>query len=322
MKSALSKAGPVLKVLFGVGIVAWMVSSGKLNLAQVGRSLAHWAIVLAILLLGYTQIGITAWRWKLLLAAQEIRLSFSRAWGLSMTGMLFNVVVPGAVGGDLIKGYYITRAAPSRKSHAATTILMDRVVGLIGLLLLGAVMALANLDETLRSPATRGLGLMTVGGVVGGMTILYAAVFAGSRLAESRLLPGVLRKVFRALHEYRRHANVIPIALALSIANQSVTCAMYYLALRAGGVTGMPVAQFFLVVPLGLVTTAIPISPGGVGVGQAAFFALFQIVAPRYAVAGAAALTVFQVIYISICLSGLYWYLSYKHVVLDPGEKK
>ena len=41
MKSALSKAGPILKVLFGVGIVAWMVSSGKLNLAQVGRSLAQ-----------------------------------------------------------------------------------------------------------------------------------------------------------------------------------------------------------------------------------------------------------------------------------------
>ena len=257
-----------------------MVSSGKLDVAQVGRSLAHWPIVFAILLLGYAQIGITAWRWKLLLAAQNIRLSFSRAWGLTMTGMLFNVVVPGAVGGDLIKGYYITRAAPGRKSHAATTILMDRVVGLIGLLLLGAVMAVANLRETLRSPATRGLGLMTVGGVVGGMTILYAAVFAGGRLAEWPLLPGVLRNIFRALHEYRRQTNVIPIALALSVANQGITCAMYYLALRAGGVADMPIAQFFLVVPLGMVTTAIPISPGGVGVGQAAFFALFQIVAP------------------------------------------
>jgi uncharacterized membrane protein YbhN (UPF0104 family) len=321
MKRALSKASPVLKVLFGAGIVAWMASSGKLNLAQVARSLSHWPIMVAILGLGYSQVGLTAWRWKLLLEAQEIWLPYKRAWGLTMVGMLFNVVIPGAVGGDLIKGYYITRAAPGRKSHAATTILMDRVVGLIGLLFLGAVMALANLQETLRTAATRSLGSMTVGGCIGGLVVLYAAVFAGGRLAEWHFLPGLLRSVFRALHEYRRKTRVIPVALALSVVNQGLSCGMYYLALRATGITDMPMGQFFLVVPLGLVTSAIPISPGGIGVGQAAFFALFQIVAPKYAAAGTNALTVFQVVFILLCVSGLYWYLSYKHVDLETAEK-
>ena len=88
---------------------------------------------------------------------------------------------------------------------------------------------------------------------------------------------------------------------------------MYYLALLATGVRGMPVSVFFLVVPFGMITTALPISPGGVGVGQAAFFALFRIVAPQYAAAGTNALTVFQVMFILICVSGLYWYISYKH---------
>jgi len=321
MKRALSKASPVLKILFGAGILAWMASSGKLNLAQVARTLSHWPIVLAILGLGYSQVGITAWRWKLLLEAQEIWLPYGRAWGLTMVGMLFNVVIPGAVGGDLIKGYYITRAASGRKSHAATTVLMDRVVGLIGLLFLGAVMAIANLDETLRSAATRSLGTMIVGGFAGSLVVLYAAVFAGGRLAEWHFLPRVLRSVFSALHEYRRKTRVIPVALALSVANQGLTCGMYYLALRATGVTDMPMSQFFLVVPLGLVTSAIPISPGGIGVGQAAFFALFQIVAPKYAAAGTNALTALQVLLILICVSGLYWYLSYKHVDLETAGK-
>lgn len=322
MKRALSKAGPVFKVLFGVGIVAWMAASGKLNLAQVARSLSHWPIMLAILGLGYTQVALTAWRWKLLLEAQEIWLPYRRAWGLTMVGALFNVVIPGAVGGDLIKGYYITRAAPGRKSHAATTILMDRVVGLLGLLLLGAVMVIVDLDETLRSAATRSLGSLSVGGFVTGFTFLYAAVFAGGRLAEWHLLPRVVRSVCRALHEYRRKARVIPVALALSVVNQGFTCSMYYLALRATGVTDMPLGQFFLVVPLGLVTTALPISPGGVGVGQAAFFTLFQTVAPKYAAAGTDAVTVYQVIVILLSLSGLYWYLSYKHVDLENNPVK
>jgi uncharacterized membrane protein YbhN (UPF0104 family) len=321
MMRGLSKLGPVLKVLFGIGIVAWMASSGKLNLVQVGRTLSQWPVMLVILALAYSQVGITAWRWQLLLAAQEIRLPFRQAWGLTMTGMLFNVVIPGAVGGDLIKGYYIMRAASGRKSHVATTILMDRVVGLIGLLFLGAAIVLASIREILRSPATRDLGIITVGTFAGGIVVLYGAVFAGGGLAKWHFLPGVVRNVFCALHEYRRQTKVIPIALAISIVNQTVTCGMYYLALRAAGVADMPMGKFFLVVPLGLITTAIPISPGGVGVGQAAFFALFQIVAPRYAAVAADALTVFQVIFILACFSGLYWYLSYKPIALEARAR-
>ena len=114
MKRFLSKASPVLKVLLAAGILTWMASSGKLNLAQVGRSLSHWPLMLAIVTLGYSQVAISAWRWNLLLQAQEIQLAYRRAWGLTMIGMLFNVVIPGAVGGDLVKGYYITRAASGR----------------------------------------------------------------------------------------------------------------------------------------------------------------------------------------------------------------
>jgi len=319
MPAPQSKLGVIAKILFGAAIFAWMAWSGKLDLAQVGKAIAQWPLMLTIIVLGYGQLAITAWRWNLLLRAQQIHLSFARAWGLMMIGMLFNIVVPGAVGGDLIKGYYITRAAPSRKSHAATSVLMDRLVGLIGLLLLGAVMALANWHETLRSPATRSLGTLTVGGFLAGLAGLYVALLAGSRLAASHVLPKLLRGVFRALHEYRRQAAVIPIALALSVFNQTLSFVMYYLALQATGVTDLPMSQFFLIVPLGLVTSAIPISPAGVGVGQAAFFALFRIVAPAYATAGAEAVTVCQLMFILVCLSGLYWYISYKHTAVEAA---
>jgi uncharacterized membrane protein YbhN (UPF0104 family) len=320
VKRALSKASPVLKVLFGAGIFVWMAASGKLDLAQIAKGFAHWPLMLAILGLGYCQIGIMVWRWRLLLHAQGIPLSVRRTWGLTMIGLLFNVAIPGAVGGDLIKGYYITRATAGRKTHAATSIAMDRVTGLIGLLFLGAVMAFANLTETLRSPATRSLGALTVVGFLGGLAGLYAALFAGGRLSRWSFLPHMARNVFSALHEYRQRSSVVPIALALSALNQSITCGSFYLALRSTGVTGMPVGQFFLIVPLALVTTAVPISPAGVGVGQAAFFALFQIVAPTYASAGTAAFTVMQAMFILICLSGLFWYIPYRHVDLANGS--
>ena len=313
MRRALSKAGPVLKVLLGAGIFAWMAASGKLNLAQIAKGLAHWPLMLGILGLGYCQAGIMVWRWTLLLHAQDIPLSFRRAWGLTMIGLLFNVVIPGSVGGDLIKGYYITRATEGRKTHAATSIAMDRVVGLIGLLFLSAAVVAANATEVLPNPSMRALGLLAAGGFVGGVAGLYAALLAGGRLSEWSFVPRVLRNVFSALHEYRQKPGAVRNALALSVLNQTITCGAFYLALRATGVTGLRMSQFFLIVPLGLVTSAVPISPAGIGVGQAAFFALFRIVAPSYASAGTDAFTVFQAIYILLCVSGLFWYVGYRH---------
>ncbi len=312
MRQRFSRAAPFLKAAFGAGVFAWMAFSGKLNFPEIGRSFAHWPLMLSIFGLGYCQAAILAWRWRMLLSAQEISISLRRSWGLTMIGLLFNVAIPGSVGGDLIKGYYITRATEGRKTHAATSILLDRAVGMIGLFFLGAAMALLELDDVLRSPATRILGALTVAGFAAGLGGLYAAIFAGDRLSRWTFLPSVLRTVFSAFHEYRRRPAVPPVTLALSVVNQAFTCLSYYLALRSAGVAGIAPGQFFLIAPLGFAATAIPLSPAGIGVGQAAFFALFQVVAPAYASAGTAAFTAFQAITVLISFTGLFWYIPYR----------
>jgi glycosyltransferase 2 family protein len=322
VKRAAAKAGPFLKILFGAAILTWMATSGKLDLAQIGKALSRWPLMVGILALGYCQVGLMASRWRLLLRAQEILLSFRRAWDLTMIGFLFNVAIPGAVGGDLIKGYYITRASSGRKTHAAMTVVMDRVTGLIGLFFVGSVMALANLEETLRSPATRNLGAVTVAGFTGGMAFLYGAIYAGGRISQWKFVPRIGRTVFAALHEFRQQPAVAPQALALSVVNQVVTCALYYLAFRAVGIVDLPLARLLLIVPLGLAAGAIPLAPAGIGVGQAAFYALFQIVSPAHASAGAAAVTVAQAVSILLSLTGLFWYIPYQSGAISTTDAK
>src|SRR5579871_3955915 len=99
MRPAFSKAAPVLKLLLGAAILVWMAASGKLNFPEIAHSMSNWPLMLAILGLTYGQAAILAWRWRRLLDAQDIHLSFRRSWGLTMIGLLFNVAIPGAVGG-------------------------------------------------------------------------------------------------------------------------------------------------------------------------------------------------------------------------------
>lgn len=319
-----SGAGSAARILFGAAIVLWMIHSGRLDLARVRSSLSQWPAMLLILALGYVQAGIATARWNLLLRAQQVHLPFRRAWGLVMIGNLFNIVIPGAVGGDLVKGYYVARAAGSRGTHAATAVVMDRVAGLVGLLVLGALLVAINREQVMHAAATRRLALITIVGAAAGLAAMYAAVFAGAfagaRLSEARGIPNFARTICRALAGFRHPWPVIPAALLCSMANQAAGFAMYWLALKSTGVVSIPPGAFFLAVPLGFIVNALPLSPGGVGVGQAAFFGLFHIVAPALAPAASDAMTVYQVMYFLVCGTGLFWYISYRKPSIEQGS--
>ena len=307
-------AGQLLKFLLGAAFFSWMVHSGKLDVRQVTNSLARWRTLMAMACLLYLQCAITAWRWNLLLRAQEIRIPYRQAFGLAMIGLLFNLVIPGAVGGDVIKGYYITRAAPGRKSEAATSVLMDRILGVVGLFLLAALVSTFNFRTLAHTTMTRHLVTFVIIGLVGGTLVVYSAVLAGARLSEWQVLPRVLGSAFLSLSRYHEKSSVIPIAVAVTLLSHLFSCLAYFLAMHATGqAVDVTVADFFLLVPLGLLATAIPISPAGIGVGQAAFFALFRVVSLAQATAAASAFTVYQLGTILISLSGFCWYLSYKH---------
>jgi uncharacterized membrane protein YbhN (UPF0104 family) len=309
-----------VKLTLGPMFLAWMVVSGKLNLHNIVGGISQWPALLAILILLYIQPGMTAWRWNLLLRAQEIRLPYQRAFGLTMIGLLFNIAIPGAVGGDLVKGYYIMRVAEGRRSPAATTILIDRLIGILGLFLLAVLMVAVNFRELSQSPATRSLGVMIITGLIIGMTVLGTAVLGGPRLSRLSWLPGVVRRVLRSLADYHRNARIIPLAIAISVLSNVLPCLAYYIALRSvGSIEGVSTAYFFLLVPLGFVAMAVPVSPAGIGVGQAAFFALFRILSAAHATAAADAFTMYQFAVILVSLSGFYWYLSYKDASVPSG---
>jgi uncharacterized membrane protein YbhN (UPF0104 family) len=72
--------------------------------------------MLAVVILLAIQPAVTAWRWNLFLRAQAIGIPYLQDFGLTMIGLSFNVAIPGAVGGDLIKGYYVVLPQSDERS--------------------------------------------------------------------------------------------------------------------------------------------------------------------------------------------------------------
>src|SRR3989338_222612 len=100
-----------LKIGFAVGIFIYLLSSGKVDFQKIRSALseAPW-IFLSLLAIGVS-IVVTSYRWRLLLVSQGISVSFKKILKLVFVGHFFNIVIPGAVSGDIVKAYSISKEA-------------------------------------------------------------------------------------------------------------------------------------------------------------------------------------------------------------------
>jgi len=149
----------VLRIGLGLGLAAFML---HLTLRSAGSNLGRCLgaanpllLALAGLLFGGV-ICLGAWRWGILLRIQGVRLPYADLWRLTMIGQFFSLAIPGAVGGDLVKMGYIARRVPAGKTaESILTIVLDRIVGILGLFALASVLVLLNLRLLLALPPAR-----------------------------------------------------------------------------------------------------------------------------------------------------------------------
>ncbi len=231
------------------------------------------------------------------------------------------MVIPGSVGGDVIKAYYVGTRVPKRRAHALTTILMDRFLGLLSLLTLGAAGVCWNAPLILTNKVMTTLATFVVMGFLGSCLFLIAAVFFSSQLT------GLLRrfvervplahhavKSCEALEAFRANPGVLAIGVLMSLPSHLIACLGMRVAMGMVGAGEMPLERFLLIVPLGLISTVIPLSPGGVGIGQGAFYYLCESLSHGTGIAASNAFTVYQTLQVAVYLSGFVSYLSHKHV--------
>lgn len=318
----------VLKISIVAALLWWMISSGKLDLAAMRIFVTTPSIVICgvtVWLLGPVLLG--TWRWWLLLKGAGLKCGFGRAIFLQLIGFFFNTAMPGAVGGDIVKAIYIVRdqESPSGKTPAMLSVLLDRIVGLIGLFAMGAAAALFNYDLMMNNAATRhlmnGLALVMLGALVflGFVFVPYKDGKDPFAKFLNRGWPGfnILKGIYGALRTYRDHAGIIFGTIGISILIQ-------FLFIGYMGLVGMEMypGQFDPrmlppVFPFGVLVTAVPLAPGGLGVGHAAFEKLFQLVGLP---GGANVFNIFTLSQLALNLLCFVPYLSIKKTLPTESE--
>ncbi len=308
----------VLKFLVAAGLIAWVFSRGALdwNALKVALSPLPFLILGGLAL---AQVLVVVWRWQFLLKGQEFPVSFRESLSLTLIGIFFNYAMPGSVGGDIIKGYYLARGQQHghRKVAAGVSVFMDRLIGFFVMMFSASLAIVAFYDRLSHDPRLLAIGSATLLITLGFFAVL---AFALSRRLQAplkifsgffRKLPGhaALESIYSAMHSYRRHPRDLFIAMALSMVNQLLLIVFFYATAQLLGETAIPLSVFWFCIPLGLVIQAVPIAPAGVGIGQAAFFFLFQTALQAPTQVGAVGITLLQAFQFLIGLVGAVIYL-------------
>jgi glycosyltransferase 2 family protein len=234
-----------------------------------------------------------AMQWQLLLRGQNIIFPYSRAASLYFIGLFFNTVLPGSLGGDVVKVYSISRIERKGREGLAATF-VDRFAGFFVL----ALFAIAASTILLSSPLLAGKGikkdiLIYIATIFSVFIFSIAIIFSRrvGRFIYEILLGGFnplgLRDRFRELHGffhiYRdKHGLAVKVFL-LSLTIQTARVAVHFFCARAIGFE-IDFLYFLLFVPLIAMAAVVPISFGGLGVRETLGPLLFTSVAAVAAV--------------------------------------
>lgn len=309
----------LLKLILSLLIITWLVNSGKLNFNAIkALFLSSWIFYAPLLIL--SNLFFLSERWRVLIFTQDIFATRWQIFRLSMIGNFFNLAMPGGVGGDLIKAFYFAKHFPQRKTVAATGVLIDRILGLYAMMFMAILAMIFDLEHIRSVPNLHRLFVLLIS-LFSATSIGLFFLFSKNQTIQKTIILILkslpfgqnLFHVYESFNKYGTHFSEMIRVISLSFIAQLFSILFLYITASEISGNQMNLLMFFYIAPIGFMATAIPISPAGIGIGQAAFFYLYNLYTNSNSDIGATMITAFQVVQFCWSLLGSYFYFNEKN---------
>jgi uncharacterized protein (TIRG00374 family) len=263
-------AQSALKVLCGLSLVA--LFAWRFDLHAIGAALVlfRWPWLLgALAFMGLSWL-VAALRWKLF----ANRIDILRLLELTLIGQFYAIVLPGQLASELMKAWRLARGHADAERLAAT-VLLDRVVGTISLLIVacgGIVLSPRRLPP--------GLSASFIGLIVAAIATVFAlnlspihdmALRFIARMEHSRLRSFVrpLHRAIDAWREFGRSYARLGASLVLGIVFQLLGVAAFAVLASNLGIH-LLVTDWAWIFGLVSLAVLVPVSVGGIGLREGA----------------------------------------------------
>ena len=289
------------RILTGLGLrlavtaLVFFLLFRRIEVSDLGESLA---LISPVALLGgvggaLLALGSGLVRWRVLFGAYSARTlpSWAELVRLYMIAQFYNLL-PGAVGGDVVRGYATRRYFDDAGAvRSVGVVLVDRLLGFLGLLLVASIATLISplpVGEVLMYAA---LGLVAALGAVTVMTL-------ARRLAD--VLPDRIARLARMLPVLER-PSLFVVAIALSLLSH-IGVALAGYAILAGAAPQVRLLEALVIFPLGALAAYFPLTFAGAGARDTALIYLCA----QYGISHGAALAAsLSLLMLQLCIAAI-----------------
>ena len=302
------------KFFLAGSLIYWLIYSGKLDFIKTEifwekKNFFLFYVFPALFFCMFVQ----SIRWWLILKSFSISISYSLSFWLTWIGSFFNTVLPGLVSGDILKGVYLKKNIKTNWVAVYTSLLIDRIFGLLGLLFLFLISSsLFFLEEQKLFERVLTIAILCIL-LFSLLGIILIFPFHWQKKLK-KYFPWLLNnKIFSYLINFisvlQQNKKKFIITFFLSVFIHLIITLLIYQISIILFTESLDFWKQALLIPIGLVATALPISPAGVGVGHIAFDNLYSI----FQFSGGATLfNIFIISQILVFLSGFIPFIFFR----------
>ena len=296
----------IVKILISLALLFVIVRSIDVaSVVEVVRGMKPEYLLLA-LAMQLLSAALASWRWYQIM--RRLKFSLGPLFYLKsyLKGTFFNQALPGGIGGDAYR-VIETASAGQGKKEAFYGVFLDRVLGLVGLMLLNLLANMAYPD-LLPRPIFHILNAIALCGIAA--VFAFAMLGKVERLAHFKLtrhlheLSGAMRAVYRDGHAIFLHSVVSVLIHFVSMV------AIYFIGIGVG--LNYSLLTFLVLVPPVMMLTIAPISLAGWGVRESGMIGLFLLIGANKAQVLSMSV-LYGLILLAASLPGLYLFLMSRH---------
>jgi uncharacterized protein (TIRG00374 family) len=309
--------GKVIKIAISIAVLWFLFHAAQIKLGLLTNLLQQPLLLLTVIFMFLMMVLLAAWRWYQLNTSLAIQLGFFKTLHTSYLAASFNNVLPGAIGGDIVRLASVFKVAPEKKSLAVLSVFFDRVLGFLAIFISICAVSFFYLDSLKQHPKLFSLvsvcALFSVSLLIG-FTILMVLTrriglnaWLAKRFPHKRWSRWVI-SLCDAISDARISKTIIVKCLLLSISMQLLIVGTVFVIAKMMGISAIRFSDFMLSVGVTQIVNLLPITPGGVGIGEMAFANVLSLLNPGITAAFATIFFAYRIISVVAYLPGVIWY--------------
>lgn len=264
----------LFKFCIAIAVIAFLLNNGSLDFYSLVILFDHLQLFIPALFCLFLGIVLSGIRWWLLLGITGNNLTLRTVLSIQLMGSFFSSWLPGAAGGDAVRGVLLFKLLDSGRTSALASIASDRVFAIFGLISI-ALLSSIFLNSTLPDNETVNFYLdilyySVLAGIFGCIFLVFSFLLVLHFSLQS-YLPAILRRYLSPLGQvfkfyYKSWLRLILCSIISMVASGIVVIGIMLISTMFDFSASPAIAGV-----IGNVSSVIPVSPGGIGVGEAVF---------------------------------------------------